>query len=409
MDSGGPFGFGEPPEEFGTGDPDESPRGWIHPDDRLWRHPSELGPGSSPSDRSRPPWPASRWGAVAFGVAGAAMVAGVAVAMTAGGGPTPGARAVDTSLVTTPAVSPASTTAPATSVGPAIVHVVDSAAASLVTLVATDGSAPVKRATGVVLPSRDLVATAASAVVADETLTVATSSGRKLTGIVSGIDTHAGVAVVQLPEPLTPATFADETVSPDQLAVAACRCGAGASGSTSSEPQVAVGMVRAVGTPATDDGGPALVDAIEAQMPLASGAWGAVLVDDGGGVLGILDGVRNDGGDTYGYFVPASLAVAVAEELGQSHAVHRGWLGVLCQDDDGVGASVTTVLPGSPAALAGMRPGDVVEAVDSHVVRSLAELQARLYTSAPGSQLQLTLLRDGAEDKAIVTLVSPPT
>jgi S1-C subfamily serine protease len=89
--------------------------------------------------------------------------------------------------------------------------------------------------------------------------------------------------------------------------------------------------------------------------------------------------------------------------------VHRGWLGVLCQDDDSIGAAVTTVLPGSPASLAGLRPGDVVEAVDSHLVRSLADLQARLYTSAPGTQLELTVLRDGAVDTTAVTLVSPPT
>jgi S1-C subfamily serine protease len=276
-------------------------------------------------------------------------------------------------------------------------------------LESTDAASPARRATGVVLPSHDLVATAASAFESGESLIVTTSDGHKMTGVVSGVDTHAGVAVVQLPEPLAPASFADETVSPDQLAVAACRCGTGAAAGSSASPRVAVGMVRAVGTPATDDGGPLLVDAIEAEMPLASGAWGAVLVDDGGSVLGILDGLRVDGGDTFGYFVPAPLAVAVAEELAQDHTVHRGWLGVLCQDDGGIGAAVTSVVPGSPASLVDLRPGDVVEAVDSHLVRSLAELQARLYTSAPGTQLQLTVLRDGAVGTRAVTLVPPPS
>jgi serine protease DegQ len=343
------------------------------------------------------------------------MVAGAAVAMTAGGSSSPGGgtrtvAGIDTSLVTSPSSVAAGTTAPTASVGPEVVHLADADAASLVTLEPASGSGPTRRATGVVLPVGNLVATAASAVDDGERLTVLTSDGRHLSGVVAGVDAHAGVAVVQLRESLTPASFVDETMLPKQIAVAACRCdkAAGAS-STSGTPHVAVGVVRAIGTPATVDGGPALVDAIEAEMPLASGAWGAVLVDDDGGVIGILDGVRSSGGDTYGYFVPAPLAVGVAEELAQSHHVNRGWLGVLCQDDGGAGAAVTTVIPGSPASAAGLRPGDVVEAVDSHVVGSLADLQARLYTLLPGTQLELTFLRAGAIDTAAVTLVALPS
>jgi S1-C subfamily serine protease len=227
---------------------------------------------------------------------------------------------------------------------------------------------------------------------------------------VTGVDSKAGVAVVQLSESLSPATFVDEPVSPKQLAVAACRCATGASASgASSPPEVAVGMVRAVGTAATVDGGPALVDAIEAEMPLASAPWGAVLVDDGGGVLGILDGMRSADGDTYGYFVPTMLAVGVADELAQDHHVNRGWLGVLCQDDGGAGATVTTVIPGSPASAAGLRPGDVVEAVDSHLVASLADLQARLYALTPGTRLQITFVRAGGVATTDATLVSLPS
>ena len=225
------------------------------------------------------------------------------------------------------------------------------------------------------------------------------------------MDDHSGVAIVLVQDPMTPGSFVDEPVTPRQLAVAACRCGqtAGATDSAGSSPAVAVGMVRTTGADATDDGGPSLVDAIEAEMPLGHGAWGSVLLDDDGGVLGILDGERTSDGDTIGYFVPASLAVGVAGELARDHAVTHGWMGVMCQDDGGAGAAVTTVLAGSPAAVAGVQPGDVVEAVDSHLVSSLADLQARLYAAPPGTTLRLTVVRSGAVDTLPVTVVAGPS
>ncbi len=414
MESGGPFGFDEPPDDFGPGDPDDAPRGWVHPDDRLWRHPSELGRADPPLGGRPRSWrPATRLGTLVLGVAGAVVVTGVALAMTAGGssGPDltgPAVTGLDTSMVTEP-VTPANTTAaPTAPVAPAVVQVVDSESASLVTLI-PDGSGPAPLATGVVLPSRTFVVTAASAVEEGQVMTVLTADGQRLRGVVQGVDAHSGIAVVQVSGPLVPADFVDEAVSANELAVTACRCdkSTGTPGSPA-EPDVALGMVHAVGTPATDDGGPTLVDAIEAEIPLGS-AMGAVLIDDEGGVLGILDGERSAGGDTFGYFVPAPLALGVADELAQFHHVDRSWLGVVCQDAGGAGAAITTVIPDSPAAAAGLQPGDIVEAVDSHAVSSLADLQGRLYPVLPGTELELTILRDGTIDTTSVTLGALPS
>ena len=352
---------------------------------------------------------------MAFGVAGAALVAGVAVSMTAGGS-APEADSsitgIDTSLITSPVAAPAGATAtpPTAPVAPDVVNAVDSDSASFVTLLPADGSGPAPRATGVVLPDGDLVLTAASAVNDGQQLTVVTASGERQQGVVDGIDTSSGVAVVRIPDPLKPADFVDETVTPKELAVTACRCTASSGASaTTDQPEMALAMVRAVGTPATDDGGPVLVDAIEAEVPIEGVPWGTALVDDDGGVIGVLDGERSAGGDTFGYFVPAALAVGVAHELAEYHHVERGWLGVMCQDDGGAGAAVTTVIPGSPASAAGLRSGDVVEAVDSHAVASLADLQGRLYAVPPGTQLQLTILRQGTVDTTSVTVAAPPS
>jgi putative serine protease PepD len=403
MDSGHPFAFGELPDDFGapfSNEPDAPLRGWLPPEDRLWRHPSELRAASAASSPLRRGRPVNRWVAVTVGMVGAATVATAAVAVTRGAEPrraplTGGTiAATDTSLVTTP-TSPDAARGGSVTVGPDVVKIADAARPSLVTLLAADGSAA-RRATGVVLPGGHLVVTAAAAALSTTRFTVIGDDGRRQTGQVVGVDAHSGVAVLRVPHELTAAVFADEPVTVHELALSACPCHSPSGRSApagAAKADVAVSMVHQVGTAATLDGGPSLVDAIEAEIPLGTPSWGSALLDDQGQVIGILDGERNAGGDVLGYFVPAPLALGVAEELAEDHQVTQGWLGVVCADASGGGALVTTVLPGSPAEAAGLRPGDVVEAVDEHRVGSLADLQARLYTTPPGTRLALSVLQ----------------
>ena len=121
-------------------------------------------------------------------------------------------------------------------------------------------------------------------------------------------------------------------------------------------------------------------------MPLGPTSWGGVLLDSHGRVLGILDGQMSLGNDTIGLFVPAPLAEGVAMELATTHQRRPRLARRAVQPirSDRPGAEVTTILPGSPALKAGLKPGDVVVAVDTHRVDSVADLQERLYTVAPG-------------------------
>jgi S1-C subfamily serine protease len=407
MESGGPFTFGDFPDDFGggEGDPDQPSRGWLPPEDRLWRHPSET--GSSPAtagglerDGEAAPRAGLRRTALAVGLVGVATVATAAGVLTVGGQHT--TTATDTSVVTIGS---------SVAIGPDVAKVVDDVQASLVSLVpAGTKNAELPEATGVVLPGGTLVLTAAAAVVEGEHMTVLTSQGRRCKGVVLGVDDRSGVAVVRVGRRLVSGSFVDGSVSPRQLAVTACRCAPGSSLSagTVQAPEAGVGMVRTEGSAAVDDGGPTLVDAIEAEVPLGSSAMGTVLLDDDGRVIGILDGERSSGGDTFGYFVPSPLAVGVAVELADLHAITKSWLGVVCQDE-ATGAAVVSVLPGSPAAQAGIRPGDLVEAVDSRQVSSLADLQAKLYTTPPGTRLVLTVIRSGAVTTMPVTVVAGPS
>ena len=260
------------------------------------------------------------------------------------------------------------------------------------------------------LPGGELVLTATAAIGGATKVEVRSSNGKRGVGNVVGIDPHAGVAVITTGGGLTPATFADDVVTPGDLAVAACLCSR-SSASTGAAPAAttwAVGMVRRVGTAVTLGGGGELLDAIEAEAPLGPAAPGGVLLDGRGQVIGIMDGHVSDGPERVGVFVPAALAQAVAMQLATDHKVDHGWLGIVCAQQNPDGALVEQILPGSPAVGAGLRPGDVVVSVGSHPVGSLADLQATLYTMPPGAPVQLTVVDGSTSAVMTVTLADSP-
>ncbi len=299
-------------------------------------------------------------------------------------------------------------------VGHDVMQLVAAIRPSLVGLEPLDGSGPV-RMTGVVLPGGAYVVTAASAVAGASQIDVVTASGKRMRGQVVGSDAHSGVAVISTDGGLTPATFADEDVQQNDLAVVVCLCTGAPASSSGAVPAAAVGMVQSVGSGVALDSGINLVNTIQAEMPLGPTSWGGVLLDSHGRVLGILDGQMTVGNDTIGLFVPAPLAEGVGLELAKTHRVDHGWLGVKCTDpvasdttQPTQGAEVATILPGSPALKAGLEPGDIVMAVDTHHVDSVADLQERLYTVAPDTTVQLSVERGTGQSVVAVKLANTP-
>jgi len=311
--------------------------------------------------------------------------------------------ATNASLVTEP--SGAGITAPL------VVQMVKELRPSLIAIGPVSGSRS-SHMTGIVLAGGDMAVTSAAAVGSATRVDIVTSSGQKRRVSVLGSDPTSGIAVVGTGGGLTPAPFADGGVAPGELAIAACLCGdaVAAAAADDTVATAAVGEVRKVGTADTLRSGTRLVDTIDADMPLGPSPLGGVLLNAQGQVVGILDGRTRTSKGRTGVFVPASLAVGVAHELATSHKVEHGWLGIKCTDapDDG-GARITTVMAGSPAASAGLHQGDIVEAVDSHPIDSLADLQASLYTSPPGTPVSVMLVRSGQDMMTTMTLAGSPT
>ena len=141
------------------------------------------------------------------------------------------------------------------------------------------------------------------------------------------------------------------------------------------------------------------------------GNSGGPLVNDRGEIVGINEmGVANLGGA-----IPGNLAHAVADQLMQHGKVTRGWSGLDVQarleaDGGDVGVLLSDVAAGSPAAAAGLAPGDVVSALDGHVIEGIDENAVASFTRLelgrlPGQELLVTYRRAGQEQVAKLKLV----
>jgi serine protease Do len=140
------------------------------------------------------------------------------------------------------------------------------------------------------------------------------------------------------------------------------------------------------------------------------GNSGGPLVNESGDIVGINEiGVFNLGGA-----IPSNLARVVATSLIKHGRVIRGWSGITVQprleaDGDGVGVIVSDVAAGSPAATAGLKPGDLILSCDGYAIEGGEEKAVahfnRLETSRlPENDFLIEYVRGGLKQTAKVTL-----
>ena len=162
---------------------------------------------------------------------------------------------------------------------------------------------------------------------------------------------------------------------------------------------------------------------IQTDAPINPGNSGGALVDMNGRLVGINTAIfsRSGGSQGIGFAIPANMVrVVVASAKGGSNAVLRPWLGAKLQQLTAdladsmklkrpAGALVADVTPGSPAAQAGLKAGDVIVSVDSQAVDDVNAFDYRFATKPLGGTATLVLLRDGHEMSAKVALRTAPS
>ena len=387
---------------------------WLPPDDRLWRHPSELhtSPLPTTSARSRQ-FDYRLWTvALAAGLIGALLASGVGVATGSFRQTTTVVRPVErvAETVSVPQVTPASDPL-ATNVE----VIADQMRPATVELLVTgdqgniSGSGVIFRSDGYVLTNDHVVQGASS-------ITAVLSDGRHVKARLIGADALTDIAVVKLDQPVPAVAMLGtaEWLKVGQVAVAI-----GSPLGLTGGPSVTVGVVSAIGRQVDGGDGIPLLDMIQTDAPIAPGSSGGALVDASGEVIGITTALAVDdtGPRGLGFATPVDVAREVGDQLiTTGHATHV-WLGVQGDDLDsqtaanlGItgGAQVQQVVKSSPAAKAGLTAADVVVAVDDHQITSMGSLMVDLREYHAGDQVTVTYLRNGRRRTAVAVLAERP-
>ncbi|MDB5742130.1 MAG: peptidase and chymotrypsin/Hap [Polaromonas sp.] len=159
---------------------------------------------------------------------------------------------------------------------------------------------------------------------------------------------------------------------------------------------------------------------IQTDAAINPGNSGGALVDINGNLMGINTAIysRSGGSMGIGFAIPVSTAKQVLEGIVKEGQVTRGWIGVEPQELNAElveafklkpeaarrgGVIITGVLQNGPAAQAGVRPGDVITAVNSQPVSNVSQLLTAVAALKPGTPAPLTVLRDNGPVEIAVT------
>ncbi len=158
---------------------------------------------------------------------------------------------------------------------------------------------------------------------------------------------------------------------------------------------------------------------IQTDASINRGNSGGALLSLDGKLVGINTAIiSNSGGSVgIGFAIPTQLALTVMEQILEHGSVKRGMLGVIGQDltpelaeafglDKGRGAVIAEVIDDSAAAEAGLKPGDVIVAVDGAEIRNFDALRNAIGLHREGDKVKISYLRDGKKRDAKVTLGS---
>ena len=158
-------------------------------------------------------------------------------------------------------------------------------------------------------------------------------------------------------------------------------------------------------------------DFLQTDAPINQGNSGGALVSTNNELVGINSQILSPSGGSIGlgFAIPSNMARSVMEQLINTGKVRRGQLGITVLKipseeasklgvDQGPGVVVYQVQPGSAADRAGLRRGDIITALNGTAVNDPNSFRNIIAGTAPGSEVTLTVKRDGREQQVRATL-----
>ncbi|MHB8789918.1 MAG: DegQ family serine endoprotease [Desulfobulbaceae bacterium] len=160
---------------------------------------------------------------------------------------------------------------------------------------------------------------------------------------------------------------------------------------------------------------------IQTDAAINPGNSGGPLLNIHGEAIGMNTAIfsRSGGYMGIGFAIPISMAKAIQQQLEKHGKVTRGWLGVVIQDVDeelaksfglekARGALISEVADKSPAAEAGLQQGDVIVELDGTELTDVSELRNKVALLAPGSNIDVLVIRDGKKKTVKIAIGEQP-
>ena len=161
-------------------------------------------------------------------------------------------------------------------------------------------------------------------------------------------------------------------------------------------------------------------DFIQTDAPINFGNSGGALVDSDGALIGINTAIvaKSLGVEGIGFAIPVDMVRGVLHDIIEYGRVVRGWIGIVPEDISDTeaqqlglargGVVVANLYVGSPGQEAGLKPGDLLLAIDGTPVTSAEEANAQIATRKPGSTLTLGDQRGSSQFDVKVRVVERP-
>lgn len=264
------------------------------------------------------------------------------------------------------------------------------------------GSGVIVSADGLILTNNHVISSA-------DQIEVTLSDGSKSSATVVGTDPDTDLAVLKINRKNLPAiTFSNS----DQMKVGDVVLAIGnpfGVGQT-----VTQGIISALGR--NHLGINTFENFIQTDASINPGNSGGALIDVNGNLIGINSAIysRNGGSMGIGFAIPVSIAKQVMEQISFNGSVTRGWIGIEAQDitpelaesfnlKSSNGTLIAGVLLDSPADKAGLRPGDILIAINEKLLTDSQSMLNMIAMLKPGDRATLTIIR--SKKKANISLV----
>jgi serine protease Do len=236
-------------------------------------------------------------------------------------------------------------------------------------------------------------------------------SGEEFPATVIGLDRGSDVALLKIesprPLPWLKLAASDRAKVGDWVVAVGNPLGLGHT--------VTAGIISAKGREVPDLD--ALEEFIQTDASINPGNSGGPLIGLDGAVVGMNTAIVS-GANSVGFAIPADHLALVVPQLRETGTVARGWLGVgtaalnargLKQFNVDGGALVVRMSEGSPAALAGLAPGDVILNIGGKTITSDKDVYRAIASRNPGDEVLIRYLREGKPKESKVLLVVRPS